>query len=396
MPQLRVPDTLRALHTIAAQHRRSFNGPLVAITGSCGKTSTKDLLRRLLGNATTHATQGNYNNHLGVPLTLLSIDPKKHRTSIIEIGMNAPGEIAPLTNLTVPQIGIVTGIAPVHLQGLGSLERIADEKAEMLHRLPRKGNALFPLDCLQYPAFRKIVAPARILAPRGKPLPQGLNAEQVIDYWSWETSQKETRIGIAARKASPTATPQYFTVSFQGPGMVRNTALAIITASTLGISDQDIQKRLAGWQPSPLRGEIVQKGKSLFYIDCYNANPASMEEALKTFTQVATEKQPRLYVISSMAELGEAADPLHYETGQMLRLRSQDRAWLIGLHSEAFRRGLLAAGAHSQQITLLPSVEAAQNPIKTFAGAIFLKGSRMYALERLLPTSTPRETLHPT
>ena len=263
MPQLRVPDTLRALHTIAAQHRRSFNGPLVAITGSCGKTSTKDLLRRLLGNATTHATQGNYNNHLGVPLTLLSIDPKKHRTSIIEIGMNAPGEIAPLTNLTVPQIGIVTGIAPVHLQGLGSLERIADEKAEMLHRLPRKGNALFPLDCLQYPAFRKIVAPARILAPRGKPLPQGLNAEQVIDYWSWETSQKETRIGIAARKASPTATPQYFTVSFQGPGMVRNTALAIITASTLGISDQDIQKRLAGWQPSPLRGEIVQKGRNV-------------------------------------------------------------------------------------------------------------------------------------
>ena len=175
IPQLVVGSPLAALQAIARRHRLAFHGPVVGITGSAGKTSTKDLLAILLGGADSGevpgsgarapvlATRENLNNQIGVPLTLTRLDPAVHSFAVIEAGISAPGEMAVLAKTIEPDIAIITLVAPAHLRDLGTLETVAREKAALAARVRRGGVAVFPVSCAQFAAFRGLKAPTIVL-----------------------------------------------------------------------------------------------------------------------------------------------------------------------------------------------------------------------------------------
>ena len=174
--------------------------------------------------------------------------------------------------------------------------------------------------------------------------------------------------------------------------MISNGVMAILTASLLDVSKVDIQKRLKRWKPTELRGQFIKNKGQTLYLNCYNANPDSFQDAFSFFASHDT-KRPRFYVLGCMAELGNASEALHYETGKLLKLRDNDRVALIGEYSEAFASGILDGGANAGQIKTYTRLGSLRGEIASFRGNIFLKGSREYALETLVPGKQDMEEI---
>ncbi|MFP4541182.1 MAG: UDP-N-acetylmuramoyl-tripeptide--D-alanyl-D-alanine ligase [Opitutales bacterium] len=418
--QLVVDSPERALQAIARAHREAFAGPVVGITGSAGKTSTKDLLHRLLGLDETLATEGNLNNTLGVPLTLLRLDPAVHRQAVIEAGINQAGEMDVLADCIRPDHAIVTSVGLAHAEGLGGREGIAREKARLPAAVPAGGLVLFPEDCLVYPPFRDLRARVLASAPGTGP-----HDGRLIFQTTGRAASTETRLGESAadplsdrqrdnrqrqdREISqlkdgmgrpgglltifgPARPPFSLSLPPMSEGMLRNTVHALALARELGVPDAVLAARLAGWRPSRQRGELFRAGPRVYYVDCYNANPDSMIDALRFFAaNFAT--RPKRYVLGSMRELGELFAAGHRSVGQCLRLAPEDAAHFIGDGATAMREGALAAGNAPERLTVAPDAAAVRPALEHFAGAVFLKGSRAYALERLIPESAEPTTL---
>lgn len=380
LPQLVVPDTLAAFQAIAREHRRRFTGPVIGISGTAGKTSTKNLLALLLGgpSAGVLATESNHNNHLGVPLTLTRIDPAEHRFAVIEAGVSGPGEMRPLATMIEPDVGLITLVGPAHLEALGDLNGVAREKAALPAAIRANGIAIFPRDCMTYSVFRDIgvrslvVEPADVLRP----------AEPPKDRVYFTITQRADETAIALAYGSPP--PMVFRLRRVGTGMAQNAVLAICAALWLGIDPTVIQERLTDWQPSPLRGEIRREAGRLCYLDCYNANPVAMADALNTFHEIAPLAEPRLFVIGGMEELGTEGTRYHRELGRRLNLRPEDRVFVMGGEAHQVRLGAVEAGADPDQLEVVDSIEPIATALAAFQGAVFIKGSRRYRLERLL------------
>jgi UDP-N-acetylmuramoyl-tripeptide--D-alanyl-D-alanine ligase len=380
LPQLIATDPLAAFQAIAAAHRREFSGKVVGVSGSAGKTSTKDLLGLLLGqisSETVLTTEGNLNNHLGVPLTLTRLDPAIHRHAVIEAGIGAPGEMAPLASMISPDSAIITLVAPAHLAGLGTLEGVAREKAGLAAAVRAGGLAIFPASCLEFAAFRELKVRTLVVSRTAGPLPG--QPPPGGAFFTVESFDGAARITLAA-KGPPTA----FRLRSLSDGMAQNAALALCAALELGVPAHVLQTRLADWHPGSLRGELHRAGDRLLYLDCYNANPASMADALAAFYSIAPEDEPRLFVIGGMEELGAAADRYHADLGRGLRLRAQDFLFIMGEHSSAVRSGALAGGADPERIRIVDSLEPIAEWLGHFRGAVFVKGSRRYRLEKIL------------
>jgi UDP-N-acetylmuramoyl-tripeptide--D-alanyl-D-alanine ligase len=376
LAQLQVSDPATAWRTVAREHRLRFPGPVVGVTGSAGKTSTKDLLREILGPA-AHATHANENNLLGVPLTLCGLDPAVHRAAVIEAGISEPGEMAALADMIRPDVAAITLVAPAHLEKLGTLEDVAREKA-MLARAVRPGGwAVFPASCLAFAAFRDLPVPTVVVAPADSPAPA---ATRVFRYRAERRPRNGWRLGLAEAGGPERS----WSLPAVTPGLAANAALAVVVAQLLGVSDNRIQAGLADWRMAPLRGELLRQGNKTFLADCYNANPASLADALAGFAARVDPALPRLYIVGSMAELGPDAGALHRASLTGLRLRAEDRALLLGPHAEDYREALRATG-HSAGQARVVELDEAREELEHFAGAVFLKGSRAYALERLLP-----------
>jgi len=396
IPQLVVEDSVVALQAIAAAYRQQFEGPVIAVTGSCGKTSTKELLALLLGGYGVHKTADNLNNHLGVPLTLLGLDPMEHRYAVIEAGMNQPGEIDLLTGIIDPDFALVTMVGPAHLEGVGSLEQIAWEKSALLRRVRDGGLCLFPESCLGYDAFQTLNVPCRVLGrtEKGKDRFRAVRAvDRPFSELTYEVHASERIPGGRKLLFREPRFPGFsqgeglFHLPRLSPGMVRNMALALSLASRLGVSDTFLQLRLMQWQAPSFRGQILRDQNVYYFVDCYNANPASMIDTLEAFVDAFPE-QPRIFVLGGMKELGEYTGTYHLEVGKQLRLRPQDRAFLIGEEMEAFREGAIQAGAKANQLIMTDSVEETRISLKSLLQrnhAILLKGSRRYGLEKLIP-----------
>lgn len=388
-PQLEVADSLTALQKIAHQHRHAFAGPVVGVTGSCGKTSTKDLIARLLGDDCLK-TEKNLNNTLGVPLTLTQLDPSKHRYAVVEAGINQPGEMRLMGGMISPTVVAVTMIGPAHLEKLGSLENIAREKAE-LARLASPGATLVcGASCMKYEAFHHF--PGEIFS-----VCNACETEPALEYTEYRCCYRFYREGEATRVQVQSALfAGQFTINAQlTSGMVSNTVIAVLSAILCGAKLPDIQARLKDWRPGADRGSIYEHGGNLYYVDCYNANPASMSDALATFNTLTAAEQPRLYVLGGMRELGEYTATLHRKFAAELTLRDQDRAVLIGAEAEYYAEGLREAGAASDQLEQFIDAASAQEAVEGFHGAIFLKGSRAYALESLLPSGMLKKEATP-
>jgi UDP-N-acetylmuramoyl-tripeptide--D-alanyl-D-alanine ligase len=380
LPQLVVEDPLAAFQAIAREHRRTFTGPVVGISGSAGKTSTKNLLALLLGGNAggVLATEGNLNNHLGVPLTLTRLDPVLHRFAVIEAGISAPREMAVLAGMIEPDVAIITLVAPAHTAELGGLGGVAAEKAVLAAAVRSEGVAIFTRASAEFPAFREITGRQMVVEPMRLDRaadPEGNNVVFAIEHREDSTS---------VTLAYGTPPPQGFTLRRVSDGMAQNAVLAICAARWLGVSDEQIQARLADWQPAKLRGELRQEDGRLFYLDCYNANPASMADALDAFYAVAPDDQPRLFVLGGMEELGIESEMFHRALGRTLRLRAKDFLVVIGDEAEAVRLGAMDNGSRAEQIALVVSLEPISARVAGWNGAVFVKGSRRYQLEKVI------------
>ncbi len=383
LPQLVVGDPLAAWQAIAREHRRAFRGPVVGISGSAGKTSTKDLLALLLGGTAggVVATEGNCNNHLGVPLTLTRLDPARHRYAVIEAGVSAPGEMTPLAAMIAPDVALITLVAPAHTAALGDLAGVAREKAVLPAATRPSGVAIFTADTAAYQPFRDLSV-RRMKVERAEVVRPAEPPKDTV-YFAITHRGDETAVALAYGPPPPLS----FTLCRVTDGMAQNAVLAICASLWLGVPRAVIQQRLSEWRPGALRGEVRHVDGRLVYLDCYNASPASMADALERFAATAPAATPRLYVLGGMEELGAGAAHYHRELGRSLRLRAIDRVCLVGPLAGEVAAGLRERGHGAAQVGISGAVGPIAAIVAEWRGSIFVKGSRRYALERVLAES---------
>ena len=384
IPQLLVKDTLRSFHDIARGHRKSFKGPVVGITGSCGKTSTKDTLALLMGEDLTLSTEGNLNNHLGVPLTLLKLNGASHRFAIVEAGINQVGEMSMLAQTISPDLVIITLVGYSHLEGLGSVENVAREKAFLFEDPSSSPLVIFPQDCLSFESFSKKRKSQEnhIVLIEGKPTGEPQKNEAFYSIWT-ETNKDGDSLSLGLwRHGSPFLSLPLPSIS---AGMARNVALAVLAAFELGVSVQEISERLPQYRPSALRGKRLQGRGRTYYLDCYNANPSSMKDSLAFFASQCPGV-PKLYVLGGMEELGEDGPQLHHQVAISLGIEERDLIVLVGEKASWMGSGLIEKGARENQVMAFAKAEDASSIVDDFEGAVLFKGSRRNKLEQLLPT----------
>jgi UDP-N-acetylmuramoyl-tripeptide--D-alanyl-D-alanine ligase len=391
LAQLVVSDPLAALQAVAREHRRLFGGTVLAITGSAGKTSTKEILALLLGGASggVLATEANLNNQIGVALTLTRLDPGSHAFAVVEAGISAPGEMATLAGMIEPDIAIVTLVGPAHLEELGGLEAVAREKAALAKSVRPGGACIFPSSCEAYAAFKLardfeclVVEPSERLDSReGQP-----------GRVRFAATHSAASTAVAVAYGAPP--PLRVTLARVTDGMAQNVALAVCAALRAGVRRGQLQNRMGAWRPSPLRGEWrLAEGRRL-YLDCYNANPASMADALATFAAVAPKSEPRLFIIGCMEELGAAAQHYHLQLGRSLPLRCEDSALVIGSLAGVVRQGAVESGARAGQVEVAERVDAVAHRLEGFRGSVFVKGSRRHELEKAFAGAEMAEVSH--
>lgn len=383
LPQLKTSDVGEAFLKIANMHRNNFEGKVVGVTGSCGKTSTKDALQLLLGPDTCLATDGNFNNLLGVPLTLLRLDHSLHRQAVVEAGINQVGEMAKLTKTISPDITLVTMVTSAHLEGLGDEKTVAREKARLIQDCETVKTAIFPEHCLRFDAFREVQEAGleSLVLKHGDPI-----EEPPKGFLFFDTKTETNRVGDAAslrlrRRGYP---PLSFPLPLVSEGMVSNCALAVAAALELGVSADEIFERLPQYKPSALRGKWLRGRGNFYYVDCYNANPASMLDAIRFFQRQAGDL-PKLLILGGMEELGDAGPRLHQETGSRINIGSSDKVLLVGEKAQWMKSGILQSGIERESIESVADVLEAESLVREFEGAVLLKGSRVNALETLVP-----------
>lgn len=410
LPQLVVASSVKGLQACAAGYRDTLTIPVIGISGSCGKTSTKDLLSRLLGDDVTLWTEANLNNTLGVPLTLLRIDEKIHKFAVIEAGISCLGEMDTICSILKPTHGMITMVGTAHSEGLGGVDGIAAEKCKLLEAVESDGVVVFPGECEVFKEFDQLKKGSVLKVRRREEDDELVHDRRYRVEGDWpqfqtgkdfcardtktETRDIETdrdrmqecgrgqRTIIVELPAAPvfiSGIPQ------MSEGMASNASLAIVVARLLGIESELISERLRSWLPSPGRGEVIRYGDQVYYVDCYNANPSSMKDTIAYF-QSRWSASPKLYVLGTMNELGDVFDAAHAEVGSLLSLSEGDQAIFIGQGADGFRRGALEGAGSMNQLNCFDHASDASEMVNGFKGAILLKGSRSYALERLLPT----------
>lgn len=366
LPQVLVADPLAALQQLAAAWRRRHDIPVVAVTGSCGKTTVKEMLAAILGTAgPVLATRGNLNNHIGVPLTLLRLRAE-HRFAVIEMGMNHSGEIAVLTWLAQPDIALINNARPAHLEGLGSLEAIARAKGEILEGLSSEGLAVLNGDdaFIDYWAEKN---PGRLLR-------FGLDAEELELRGRWEAEAGGGRLQVEAGQDA-------FSVKLPLPGRHNgaNALAAIGVALSLNIAPEQINQGLGMMQPVPGRLNWRSgRGGSQVLDDTYNANPASLEAAVRVLVDGPGEK---ILVLGNMGELGEDAPAMHEAAGMMARGLGVQRLLTLGEMAARAVPGFGTGGqAYDDLDILLQDLQALEHE----GVRILVKGSRSARMERVV------------
>ncbi|MFM7209933.1 MAG: UDP-N-acetylmuramoyl-tripeptide--D-alanyl-D-alanine ligase [Verrucomicrobiota bacterium] len=373
LPQLVVDDAQAGLRRIAAAWREAFAGPVIGVTGSVGKTSTKDLLGALLGPA-AFVTEANLNNTLGVPLMLLRTDSAVHRWAVIEAGMSLPGELGLSARVLSPDVAIVTAVAAVHLEGVGGLDGVAREKSELVAALRPGGRAVIPASLLEWPSFAAHAG--RCVAVRfvGEPDPAVKPARLV-----------EAALGCdASGRRTLTVDGRPMALGPVSDGLARNAALAVVAAGLAGADAGAVVATLASWTPPAGRGSLHVEGARSWYVDCYNSSPASLLDSAACFDRLSRDDaEGRLWIVGGMAELGPDSLRMHREAFAALPVRAGDLVAAFGGDAPA---ALDAVPSPAARLAAASHVELAAAAASR-RGFVFVKGSRSHALERALPES---------
>ena len=332
-----VGDTTRALGDLAAFHRARTNAALVAITGSNGKTTTRQMTVAVVARKfNTLATIGNYNNQIGVPLTLLRLAPE-HRWAVVELGTNSPGEIARLAQICAPDIGVITNVGPAHLEGLGSLDGVMHEKGQLLDHLKAKGKAVLNAD-------DRIVS--EIAARTKKDVHFfGLSEKAAIRA----TALNEKVSGISFSLDLP---QESLTVDLKAAGhfMVVNALAAAAVGHLLGLPAAEIKTGLETFEPAWGRMNILQTASGIHVIDdTYNANPDSMKAAIATLASLRANNRS-VFVAGDMLELGAQTESLHRQVGVWAAMANINNLLVTGEYAEAVADGAREAGLQRQNI----------------------------------------------
>ncbi|MCB9998793.1 MAG: UDP-N-acetylmuramoylalanyl-D-glutamyl-2,6-diaminopimelate--D-alanyl-D-alanine ligase [Methylobacteriaceae bacterium] len=351
-------DTLVALEGLGRAARSRSKARIVAVTGSVGKTTTKELLRCALASAgETHASAASYNNHWGVPLTLARM-PESARFGVFEIGMNHAGEITPLVAMAQPHIAIITRIAPVHLEHFASVEAIADAKAEIFSGLQRGGVAILNRDDAQFERLRDAAGAAGVRFV----LSFGESAEADATLLSCDVDGETTR--VQARVLGQDLT---YTIGAPGRHIAMNSLAVLMASRAAGLDLQAAARALAGFRPPAGRGqrETLQAADGPFTIidESYNANPASMRAALDLLG--AADGKRRIAVLGDMLELGPQARALHAAIAEDVERNQIDLVYTVGPLMQALseaipaeRRGAHAANAAALEPIVLDALRA--------------------------------------
>ncbi|MDD5707902.1 MAG: UDP-N-acetylmuramoyl-tripeptide--D-alanyl-D-alanine ligase [Kiritimatiellae bacterium] len=371
-PLLRVDDTRRALAAAAAGYRSSLACFVVGVTGSVGKSTVKEWTAALLAACQpTAATRGNYNNDIGLPLSLLAM-PRDTRAGVFEIGMNHPGELAPLCRLLRPDAAIVTAIGPVHIEFFGSVDAIAREKAELLRVLPADGFAVLDADSPHFAFLRRQTA-ARVISI-------SLQAAPDADY---DAAIVDELMGVFTLKERATGVIQSLQTGIPGRHHVFNATLAVAAARARAVPWETIARTLPRLPRLAMRWEEMRIGGVTLINDAYNANPLAMASALSTFAALAAGRR-RVLVLGEMRELGAVAEAMHAEAGACVARTGGDLLVAVGTAGAWIAEAAKAHG-FAGEIVLTSDATAAGDVMiaRLHPGDwVLLKASRGVALEQ--------------
>jgi UDP-N-acetylmuramoyl-tripeptide--D-alanyl-D-alanine ligase len=375
MPQLVVDNTVQALGQLGALNRERFTGTVVGITGSSGKTTVKEMIAAILKQqGCVLATHGNLNNHLGVPMMLLELDTQ-HRYAVIEMGASAVGEIAYLAALAKPQVSVITNVGTAHVGGFGSIDRIAEGKAEIYRALPTNGTAIINRDDRYSEDWLKI------------------NVGRKVMTFSARTDADVMASGIALDQAGCCGFSLHYhqqhvavQLAVMGEHNAMNALAAASCALALGFSLDHVKMGLESFVPAAGRMQVKQGLHAATVIDdSYNANPGSVRAAIDTLKQLPGK---RVLVLGDMAELGDSAEDLHTGIGRYAKQSGIDVLLATGNLSAASAR---AFGEGAQYFANKQALVTTCLPLLGKNTVVLVKGSRSSAMEDVVQSLLSRE-----
>lgn len=377
VPLLRVPDTTQALADLARRVRESAALPVAAITGSAGKTTTKEMAAGLLeSRGPVLKTEGNLNNQFGLPLTLLRLAPE-HRFAVLELGMSAAGELRALTAIARPDAAVITLVAPVHLEFFPSLRAIADAKAEILEGLGEEGVAILNGDDEH---LRRVGR-----AHRGRVVWFGHDRAFEVSAERWRGTVHGMRFDLRlGGGAVDVALP------FAGPHNLTNFLAAAAVAHQFGLSAEEIAARAPSLRPASHRGQVRRlRGGVTLLDDCYNSNPVAVEAAVTALALSAPGR--RVAFLGDMLELGPTGAQLHREVGRRVAGKLDVLA-AVGPLAAAFLDGARESEPRPSELVAFPDAAAAAASIDLVrpGDAVLVKGSRGVRLEAVVDALVAR------
>jgi UDP-N-acetylmuramoyl-tripeptide--D-alanyl-D-alanine ligase len=368
-----VDDTVKALGDFARQYRRQCTFKVVAITGSVGKTTVRQIAYHVLSqHYRVFQSPKNFNNQIGLPLSLLGADPE-HQIVVVELGTNHPGEIAYLTGIAQPNIAVVTNVYPAHLEGFGDVQTITKEKLSISEGLPTDGiliiNAGIACPELVEGVLRPVGPLARII-----------------------TFGKSGHSDYQARNITPNGIGSRFIIDgaevylpLAGTGNIENALAAWAVCSQFGITIDDFAQAVKTLSAVPMRAEVLQIGTLTVLNDCYNANPASMKNALDILANlVLKEKRRAVFICGDMAELGRQTQDLHAELGAAVAHAKVRLLLTVGKSAKIVAKAAKNAAKYDLQTKSFTDILSACNNLKKFIkdyDIVLVKGSRVDKLE---------------
>lgn len=313
---IRVPDVLAELQALARQHRRALGTPVIGVTGTNGKTTTKELVTAVLSEKhRVLATAGNFNNHIGVPKTLLRLKPE-HDIAVVEMGANHPGEIRTLVNIAEPDCGIITNVGRAHLGGFGSFEGVIRTKGELYDFLRTKHATVF-IDA-ENPHLTAIADGLTLVRYGTRPAPDLNVTGEVIECAPY----------LTFRWGQGTDMRHRVETHLIGDYNLRNMLAAATIGLHFGVSEEQICHALEAYTPSNNRSQLTITKRNRLVVDAYNANPTSMAAALHNFAQMRAEG--KMLILGSMGELGEVSEEEHRKVVEQIQAAGIGDVWLVG------------------------------------------------------------------
>ena len=356
---LKVDNTLTALQDLARYHRKQMKATVLSITGTNGKTTTKELISAVLSQKYNIInTQGNFNNHIGVPLTLLTIKPETE-IAVVEMGANHPGEIDTLAHIACPDFGLITNIGKAHLEGFGSFEGVINTKTELYRYIKGNGKALF--------------------VNRANDLLWGLSEGQERISYGCHCG---ANYPVAKGKCNPYLSVRWNQTEIQthlvGIYNFENVAAAIGVGQYFGVEAEKIIAALEAYTPTNSRSQVIENGKNRIVMDAYNANPTSMQAALRNFREICSKNH--LLILGDMRELGQDSEAEHRNILNLLNELNYQAAYLVGPEFNAYND-------NPKWMTFATSDELSQylESHHIEGKDILVKGSRGIRLEKVLP-----------